>query len=393
MQMDGHHTMTYVAARIAGFEHPEAEIIAYSAQYIDDATNSGPIQFSNSLFMYERSAPAHKMIDYTNFIEVSNHLAWLPFHFLPGNGGSPQNTSTGLSDAERLICRPDSAIARDMMATTLIDKNTSRALHRLGVAIHVYADTFAHQGFMGGRNEINQVSELSSPNTGELEKIKERSHWEVFRTAFKRSTHLFPIILRVLAIMIQERRNPLAFIREFLSTKPLGHAAADVYPDLPYLQWQYKNGRSEIIVRNNPEIYLQSAVMMVKVFRAWRADDRAMALENYEGPKEQDLKIIDTLLRNTKTPDAHARHARWLDAIAEGQFSFGPATIHYKSKGKGSWKYRALGSEKKKDTGLEIYTYTPGFLTSDWKLFHDAVVAHRYAVVHDVLPRFGICAA
>lgn len=41
MQIDFHHATTYVLARLAGFEHPEANIIAYSAQYVDDATNSG----------------------------------------------------------------------------------------------------------------------------------------------------------------------------------------------------------------------------------------------------------------------------------------------------------------------------------------------------------------
>ena len=40
MQIDGHHTLTYVLSRMAGFEHDEAYIIAHSAQYVDDATNA-----------------------------------------------------------------------------------------------------------------------------------------------------------------------------------------------------------------------------------------------------------------------------------------------------------------------------------------------------------------
>jgi hypothetical protein len=32
-------------------------------------------------------------------------------------------------------------------------------------------------------------------------------------------------------------------------------------------------------------------------------------------------------------------------------------------------------------------------LKSDWKHFHDALQAHRQDVLHDVLPRYGICAA
>ena len=38
--------MTYVLARMVGFKHEEANIIAYSAQYVDDATNAGTINKS-----------------------------------------------------------------------------------------------------------------------------------------------------------------------------------------------------------------------------------------------------------------------------------------------------------------------------------------------------------
>jgi hypothetical protein len=65
MQIDGHHTMTYIAARLAGFSKPKASIIAYSAQYVDDATNSGVIKFDNEA-MYQRISSAHRMLDYRN---------------------------------------------------------------------------------------------------------------------------------------------------------------------------------------------------------------------------------------------------------------------------------------------------------------------------------------
>lgn len=41
MQIDFHHATTYVLARMASFPHEEADIIAYSAQYVDDCTNGG----------------------------------------------------------------------------------------------------------------------------------------------------------------------------------------------------------------------------------------------------------------------------------------------------------------------------------------------------------------
>lgn len=46
---------------------------------------------------------------------------------------------------------------------------------------------------------------------------------------------------------------------------------------------------------------------------------------------------------------------------------------------------------KAKDHDHDIFPYRECFLASDWKLFHDAAIAHRFNVVHHVLPRYGIC--
>ena len=45
MQIDFHHTVTYVVARLAGFKASEAQTIAYAAQYVDDATQDGTVRF------------------------------------------------------------------------------------------------------------------------------------------------------------------------------------------------------------------------------------------------------------------------------------------------------------------------------------------------------------
>ena len=86
MQIDFHHTATYVTARSAGFGHRKADTVAYAAQYVDDAINSGTLRFHNGA-MYTRISSAHKMLDYRNFEKLANHHVWIPFHFLPGNGG------------------------------------------------------------------------------------------------------------------------------------------------------------------------------------------------------------------------------------------------------------------------------------------------------------------
>ncbi|MDH3349420.1 MAG: hypothetical protein OEM02_15140 [Desulfobulbaceae bacterium] len=55
MQIDFHHAVTYVAARLAKFPVNDAKTISYSAQYVNDKA------------MYSRINSAHKMLDYRNF--------------------------------------------------------------------------------------------------------------------------------------------------------------------------------------------------------------------------------------------------------------------------------------------------------------------------------------
>jgi hypothetical protein len=103
-------------------------------------------------------------------------------------------------------------------------------------------------------------------------------------------------------------------------------------------------------------------------------------------------------VRETKGPHLHGkdgdvtdggkRHAAWLAAIGQGKFSFGIASVSYDADGRNSWKARALGTS----CDLPVHTYRDDFLDSDWKRFHDALQQHRLAVLHDILPKYGICA-
>jgi hypothetical protein len=90
-------------------------------------------------------------------------------------------------------------------------------------------------------------------------------------------------------------------------------------------------------------------------------------------------------------PKGHDRHQVWLSAIAEGQFSFGAQQVSYVAKGNGSWKYDAIGTEAIEDRKDAVFIYEPDFLKSNWKLFHDALQAHRFYILHELLPQYDIC--
>ncbi|MBD1875158.1 hypothetical protein H6F75_16870 [Nodosilinea sp. FACHB-131] len=361
MQIDFHHGVTYVCARLAGFEHLEADIVAHSAQYVDDSTQAGLIRFDNGA-MFDRISSAHKMLDYRNFKELANYKVWIPFHFLPGNGGLPAGQDPPGTFIEKLICRPNSPVAQTMVRECIEQRYRSYALHRLGITMHVFADTWAHQGFAGVSHEINSARDLVDGNNRPDQSLMDRLKGFFIGGAL-----------------------------------PLGHGTVLSNPDKPYLRWGYTNGRGEKIMRDNPKDYLAAANELCKAMQRYRLGD---ADADVPGLLTTDKDKI-AMLFETTLGEGTCRHYQWIDHIAQGSFSFGPAQVSYIASGYGSWKHNALGIVgegdgqrpalgHRKDARLP---YSPHFLTSNWKLFHDALRAHHFYVIHDLLPQYGICVA
>ncbi|HSQ41403.1 MAG TPA: DUF6765 family protein [Fibrobacteraceae bacterium] len=356
MQIDFHHAVTYVVSRLAGFTSEEASVIATAAQYVDDATHSGVIHFDNRA-MYHRISSAHKTYDPDNLNNDDNTLVWLPFHFLPGNGGETKGKDPNGSFIEKLICRPDSPIARDMLSAAFDDKNKDRALHRLGVAMHVFADTWAHQGFAGVLHNVNDV-----------DNVKELNVKSIFNSGIA------------------------GFLKEKVSdaVPAIGHGRAFSLPDYPFLEWSYTNYKNATIKRSNTIFFMDAVKRMHE--ELWRFKN---PVGDYSPIAPNALDQIRKNFIDFEDTDGGVRHRKWAHSIADGNFSFGREKIFYAEDGKYSWKAEALGTS----SDMPVYVYSrpspsngeKGFLKSDWKLFHDAVQAHLHCVLHDILPEYGIC--
>ena len=241
-----------------------------------------------------------------------------------------------------------------MVRQAIIEKDKPYGLHRLGIAMHVYADTWAHQKFAGVLHDINEV-----------EDAVEVSDTGIFKDGLG------------------------AWWRDFLddAIPPLGHGRANVFPDMPFLTWKYKNYTGDTITRKNTEDFCEAAdhmCMAMKRYRLGNPDDTDVS-----GIKKSDMKKIRFLFKEIKEKDGEKRHEEWLKKINEDYFSFGPEEISYSGKGKNSWKKEAIGT----NFDESVCQYSESFLTSNWKLFHDAAHAHRFHVLHELLPNYGICAA
>jgi hypothetical protein len=370
VQIDFHHAVTYVVARWAGFPAVEAEIVAHSAQYVDDATTSGEIWFDNG-GSYERISSAHKIYDYRNMGDLSNHRVWIPFHFLPGNLGEARpKRPPDLSRAEfveRSITRPNSQPARDIMSAVVLRQNRPYALHRLGIAAHVYCDTWAHQGFVGYRDRINLATEISAND----------AHHE--KTFAQRFEDFFGHGLEV----AEEK-----FIGESL---PLGHGVVLSYPDRPYLVWSYRNGRGNLIERDNPAAFADAAANLHQWFCRYRDHaKRGRDAIPMEYPLPDAFPVLAKMLAETNDERKQDRHAKWLRAIGDGTFGFSDELTYVES-GPGSWRDVALGNADDAASSEDHpIACPPAFFASHWKLFHDALQAHRFFVLYEMLPAYGI---
>jgi hypothetical protein len=353
-----------VIARFAGLDHARASIVAHASQYVDDATNSGRIEFDNGA-MYDRISSAHKMLDYRNLEALATHMVWIPFHFLPGNGGLPPGQEPEGGFIEKLICKPDSFVARDMVDACLLRRDAPDALHRLGITLHVYADTWAHQGFAGVSHEINAIRSLDDVEEGHHDLRGRLANF--FGDAFDRASGLF--------------------VGDLL---PLGHGAALSFPDRPFLQWSYRDYHGELVKRDNPSDFLSASDAVYRVIKRFISDDPQLGVEGI--PTRQRAEL-EKCFREITDEEGDDRHRRWLSLIREGHFSFGPALAEYIPTGANSWRHRALGTLERRDSDVELFRYTPDFLSSDWTQFHNALQSSRLTVLHDILPKYGICAA
>lgn len=363
MQIDFHHTATYAIARIAGFSHDEAEIIGHCAQYVDDATNGGTIAFDNGA-MYTHISSAHKHLDYRNFSDLAMQRVWLPFHFLPGNGGMPAGDNPDGTFIEKIICSPDSHVAQDVLSACIRECDTPYGLYRLGITMHVYADTWAPQGFAGINHQVNDIRALDDHDDHDGSLMGKLG--DFFGDTFDLVTS--------------------SFVQGVL---PLGHGAVLSYPDRPFLTWSYVNHRGEKVTRDNPKDFIAATKAMHRAFKRYMAEDPEADVPDMSDAL---LDKFDWLFRNLDVDDPFERHNTWIQHLADDYFGFDPATVEYIPKGPGSWKYQALRTSQEVDLDDDVFPYDASFMDSDWKRFHDALQAHRFKVLHEILPRYGICA-
>jgi hypothetical protein len=229
--------------------------------------------------------------------------------------------------------------------------------------MHTYADTWAHQQFVGMVCDLNRLKKVTvTPDS-------RYANTSVYEDLTSGATQ----------------------VKQFVANHlPVGHAGAVTFPDMPFLKWSFVRDNGHEVVRDNLPDFMAAARGIFNMTRRYLAKDPT--LPEIDIPSA-DRDRIENLLTTTLFIDGEPRHIAWLSAIGQGAFSFGPTAVTYVEQGPGSWKFTALGADPDQESGEELFTVTDRFSTSNWKMFHDAVQYHRLFILHDLLPRFGLYAS
>ncbi|MCK4763774.1 MAG: hypothetical protein KAW12_16350 [Candidatus Aminicenantes bacterium] len=242
MNKDFHYCMIKVLSRLAGFKETEAQTIAYASQYVDDAVahqeirikGKLPVEFTNSYSRYKKGlfdpvCTAHKGLgSLSGLAKVAQRKVYVSFHFIPTEKFIGKEEEKWDFD---YTTSPDCSFAREILnkavAAVKSGKEGKREedLIKLGISLHSYADTWAHQKFSGRR----------SKKDNDIERI---------------------------CILKDAEWDRIGFVKQLtLNSLPeIGHAEAMTYPDMPQITWKYEHDASAIeIIRDNTNVFLEAA--------------------------------------------------------------------------------------------------------------------------------------
>ena len=347
MQTDMHYYGTYAMARAAGLDLATCKKIAYSAQFVDD--NAGHIDLvALDKAQLHVTATAHHAQNLKNLDTADQRLVWVPYHFLPGGQGDNYE--------DKLKCVKDSKIAQQMFEHYLSLPNKEFGPYLIGVAAHVYADTFSHYGFSGISSDVNCIESNSFEFKDDLtDQAKDYivSKWQAFKT-------------KILASAAESLSNGL------------GHGAAHTYPDRPFLTWQftYESGERSGW-RSNPKTFLEACEKLHTRFKNYA--DNNPELSNVISLEFSDISETVSEILSTQL-GMEGRIQKWQEYAANGSlFGVKESIPTYNAQ---AWlsQLDIVATTKKSE----------GVIHLDVFRFLQAAAYHRTYVLRELLPEHGL---
>lgn len=246
MDITYHYFAVKTLARLAGFPEDEAQTLGEISQYVDDYAAYAYQRHSNmpedlkaapyDVYMPGqdgRENPGYNfnpsttgfasMFDYSVLTISANQKNYvLPFHFLPADmasvsaGGNTREAHWHSAGPQDTLITQELALAAQEYALV----GGQLPLIKIGMLLHIYADTCAHAGFSGCARESNQA-ELVHAYRNRLQDSAVLRTQEDLRSRFSET-------------IMQAQRGWVA------RAIAIGHGFAGEAPDCPFVTWQIR---------------------------------------------------------------------------------------------------------------------------------------------------------
>lgn len=266
MQADFHYYATYCAAYIAGYSHEEALALCYSDQFVDCCTKTFLKSVSATVHAATSQSQAELVDTRADAVGLQDITRiWSSFHFLPKDLFAEVRWATKTyKNKYRLICGPNGDLVKD---TVYLAKGKS--IQAAGIAMHVLADTWAHQNFAGTpslviNNTTNDFYEIMPD--GETKKL-----------TFKHSPGASDDIENSVY-------NSTVFNPSETNILNLGHGHAGHLPDYSFIRYKYlpawDNYRE--CLKDNPSDYRHAFCQMIYAMKYLRGENAVFEKNTYD---------------------------------------------------------------------------------------------------------------
>ena len=270
MQKDFHYYATYAAAIIAGYSHEESMEICYSAQFVDLCTKTflkgigAPVSAATTQIQTELIDARTDMLGLQDITRI-----WASFHFLPRDlyVNPERKCSKRYRNKFRLICGPNG----DLLVDT-VNLAKGAGTQAVGIAMHVLADTWAHQYFAGTPSLV-----INNTNDYFYEMMMIDGEDKDVRVKFRHSpsaeddldNHIYT--------------NSLYQTSE-KSIMNLGHGRAGHFPDYSFARYKYMPAWANYraVIKDNPMDYASAFTQMIYAMKFLRGEHEVFEKEKYD---------------------------------------------------------------------------------------------------------------
>ena len=268
MQRDFHYYATYCAAYLAGHSHEDAVRIAYAAAMVDFCSKDYLTEIGAPLTAATTQLQLEMMEAWTDKVgrqEITS--IWAAFHFLPGDlKAEVKRGGKRYKDKYRMICGTNGELLQETVKLA-----AGEGLEAVGLAMHVLADTWAHQYFAGTPSMV-----INNTNYYFYELIREGEK-EVRRKVTFRHNPTKPDDIEQGIFT-----NTLGQISEN-SVMNLGHGRAGHLPDYSFIRYAYLPawGDYREIIKDNPSDFYHAFGQMIYAMKSLR-EEKEFQVKTYD---------------------------------------------------------------------------------------------------------------